>query len=391
MRTILIICFTDSKKEKSMFKKLVFVIVLSGLFFGCSKSDDFDNTSGVSDKITKDLDNIIVSGMQDQNLPGVMVGIWIPGEGEYVKAVGTANLETGTHRKLTDRFRIGGITKTFTALRILQLNDEGRLSLDDTLSRYIPSFPRSGSITIRNLLNMNSGIKDYNSEKLLFDWYNKPLMRFSMDVGVSISARDSADFYPAGEKVEYCNTNYSILGMIIEQITGNTLAEEITQHIFVPLGMKNSVYPEDETLPGDLRGYCWNEPKYAFDDKTELNPGVMNAGGAIISDIYDLKRFAKALYNGELISEETHEEQIQTLPMDDHPEEVRYGLGIMQIGDFYGHNGTIFGFSTEMFYLPEKDAVIIINVNRLDLDGQSKSEPLFNKITKYLFPENVNW
>jgi len=374
-----------------MFRKLLVALILSGLFSGCSKSDDLSVTTGFPEKTIKDLDNIIISGMQDQNLPGVTVGIWIPGEGEYVRTIGIANVKNGTHRKLSDRFRIGGITKTFTALRILQLNDEGRLSIDDTLSRYLPSFPRAGSITIRNLLNMSSGIKDYVSEKLLDEWYQKPLMRFSMENAMNISARDSAEFIPAGEKVEYCNTNYSLLGLIIEQITGDTLAGEINENIFKPLGMKNSVYPEDKTLPGHLRGYCRDKEKSEFADKTELNPQVLNAGGAIISDIYDLKRFAKALYNGELISEETHLEQIQTLQMEDQPQGIRYGLGIMQLGDFYGHSGTIFGFSTEMFYLPEKDAVIIINVNRTDEDNRSKSDALFARIAKYLFPEQVSW
>ncbi|NOX85028.1 MAG: beta-lactamase family protein, partial [Chlorobi bacterium] len=369
-----------------MLKKFLFAVVLLGFFTGCSKNNPGGDFPTMPDATVKALDEIVLNEMHDQNLPGVLVGIWVPGEGDYVKAFGSANLETGTHREVTEQFRIASITKTFTGLRILELYDEGKLDLDDSLTKYFPRFPHANTITIRNLLNMNSGIKDYADDEFLYKWYHAPLMPFSMETAMLASAGDSTEFYPAGDSVIYCNVNYSILGLIIEQVTGNTIGEEITENIIKPLGMSHTIYPEDPELPGNVIGYSYNEKTMEFEDKTVLNPEVPNAAGAIISDMFDLKRFARALYKGELISEKTHQEQIKTLQMHDAPEWVRYGLGIMDLGGFYGHNGTIFGFSTEMFYLPEKDAVIIINVNRLDLDDKSKSGPLFGKIAKYLFP-----
>ena len=155
--------------------------------------------------------------------------------------------------------------------------------------------------------------------------------------------------------------------------------------------MNTSRYPADIVLPGNLHGYSWSGEINSFEDKTALNPLWAGAGGAMISSISDLKVFAKALYRGELLSESTQEARLETLPMEGMPDWIRYGEGILKFGPFWGHNGTIFGFSSEIWYLPEKDAVILLNVNRLDLDDQSKSVDLFLAITKILFPEYVEW
>ena len=374
-----------------MLRKIVYTLIIVVLFVSCSKKDNDSESPKFSEQTVQSLDSIINSEIQNQNLPGVIVGVWVPGVGEYVKVFGVANLETEVPRELTEQFRIASITKTFTGLRILQLHDEGKLNIDDTIDKYFPDFPRANTIKIRNLLNMNSGIKDFAGHELLQRWYDDPLMPFTMEEAVELSVKDSAEFYNAGDSVIYCNVNYTLLGLIIESITGNTITEEISDHIFKPLGMNSSIYSTDNIFPGNLRGYSWNESENKFEDKTELNPNVPNAAGAIISNIYDLKRYVKALYTGELIKPETHEEQIKTTQMHNSPGWFQYGLGIISFGGFYGHNGTIFGFSTEMFYLPEKDAVIIVSVNRLDVDDISKSGPLFFKITKQLFPELVKW
>lgn len=375
------------KKQKATI--FLFLIILFSI--GCKKNNEPINSNFPESTIHK-LDSIINAETINNNLPGVVVGIWIPGEGEYIKAFGTANIESDKMRDEHGQFRIASISKTFTGLRILQLQYEGLLDIDDKLNLYFPDFPHSDEISIKNLLNMNSGIADYADHELLHNWYNDPFMPFSMEEGMEISASDSANFYHAGDSIKYCNVNYTILGLIVEQITENTIAKEIEENIFTALKMNNSIYPYDRTLPGELRGYSWNDSLGNFEDKTELNPDVPNAAGAIISNIYDLKVFAKALYTGELLSENTHHEQLDALKtMQGAPEWFQYGLGIINIGGFYGHNGTIFGFNSEMFYFPEKDAVLIINVNRLDVDDKSKSTALFFNLTKQLFPEFVVW
>ncbi len=111
----------------------------------------------------------------------------------------------------------------------------------------------------------------------------------------------------------------------------------------------------------------------------------------MISTLSDLNVYAKKLYFGPLLKQKTQENRLKTIRLDGSPEYVQYGEGIARIGKFWGHNGTIFGFSTEMWYLPAKDAVIVINVNRLDKEDESKSTPLFLTIAKEVFPEDVVW
>ena len=111
----------------------------------------------------------------------------------------------------------------------------------------------------------------------------------------------------------------------------------------------------------------------------------------MISTLYDLRTYGKALAAGSLLKPETQQARLQTTVLDGEPDIVPYGQGISQLGKFYGHNGTIFGFSSEMWYLPEKDALIVINVNRLDEDDESKSIEMFLRISKILFPDDVNW
>lgn len=115
------------------------------------------------------------------------------------------------------------------------------------------------------------------------------------------------------------------------------------------------------------------------------------AAGAIISNMLDLEVYARALYEGTLLSAETQQKRLEMSTIEGAPSFCRYGEGILSLGEFYGHNGTIFGFSTDMFYLPARDAVIVINVNRLDLNDKSTSSELFSAISKLVFPDHVSW
>jgi len=189
----------------------------------------------------------------------------------------------------------------------------------------------------------------------------------------------------------YTNVNYNILELIIERVTGRDISVEVTEKILKPLGMNDSLYPVDERLPGSLRGYSLDAAAVGFVDKTVLNPSLAGGAGAMISTLRDLRVYARALARGTLLKPESQRARLVTFALDGAPDWIRYGEGIEQVGRFYGHNGTIFGFSTEMYYLPERDAVIVINVNRLDGDDKSQSAELFFAIAKLLFPEYINW
>ena len=158
--------------------------------------------------------------MAEKRLPGVNVGIWIPGRGTWVRSFGKADLATGAPMEIADHLRIASVTKTFTATAILQLVDAGKLSLDDTLSTFIEGIPNGDRITIRNLLGMTSGIYDFPAdEQFMKDIAADPLMAFSADDVIAILRRNKPNFEP-GAEVVYCDTNFIVLGVILEKVSG---------------------------------------------------------------------------------------------------------------------------------------------------------------------------
>src|ERR671916_619370 len=367
---------------------------------GCASEDssgggdtqaDSSDTAHLTDANIQAVNDLIAQEMEDKNLPGVVVGVWTPDEGEYVTAQGTANLDTERAREPEDPFRIASITKTFTATAILQLVDEGRLSTTDKLSTWYPEFPNADEITVDDLLRMRSGIDDPFDHEFLEYYYDNPEANITADDIIGLAADRADQFEPPGQQTNYTNVNYTLLQEIVRRVSGNDLGTQIAQGIFEPLGMVNSLYPANNNLPGELRGYSWDAGSEEFEDRTVLNPAVPGGAGAIISDLSDMRTYAKALCRGDLLEPETQAARLETQQMDGEADFIQYGEGILQLGKFCGHNGTIFGFSSEMFYLPEEDTVILVNVNRLDVDDQSKSTELFLAISKTFFPEYVDW
>ena len=318
--------------------------------------------------------------------------MWVPNEGEYVTAQGTANLDTGREREPDDPFRIASITKTFTATAILQLVDKGRLSKSDKLSTWYPDFPNADKITVDDLLRMRSGIVDpFEDKDFLQYYYDNPEANITAEDSIEASAAKADEFEPPDQKTDYNNLNFILLQEIVRKVSGNDLGVQVAQNIFEPLGMENSLYPANDQLPGELRGYALDPETEQFEDKTILNPAVPGGAGAIISDLSDLRTYARALCAGDLLQPDAQQVRLEAEQMDDEPDFIQYGEGVVLLGKFCGHNGTIFGFSSEMFYLPEEDAIIVVNVNRLDADDESKSTDLFLAISKTLFPEHVDW
>jgi len=328
--------------------------------------------------------------MKEKNLPGVLVGVWVPGQGQYVTAKGKANLDTGTELQPEDPFRIGSVTKTFVATAILQLVDQGKLSKSDPLSKWYPHFPSADKITIDDLLRMRSGIADYWDERTLKQYYEHPLEDVTTQDTIEGAAAKADQFEPPDKVTKYTDVNYAILGEIVEKASENDLHEQIAKEILQPLGMNDTLYPVDDDLPGGLRGYGWDPRSKKFEDKTILNPAPPGGAGAMISTLPDLHKWAKANYTGGgLLKAQTQKARLETQHVEGSPASVGYGEGIAKLGKFWGHNGVIQGFSTEMFYLPEENATIVIAVNRADEDYESQSDDVLGVVAKILFPEYV--
>ena len=155
--------------------------------------------------------------------------------------------------------------------------------------------------------------------------------------------------------------------------------------------MTHTLYPSGPLLDSPLHGYSFEPATQRFADRTLLNPAPAGGAGARVSTLEDLHLYAAKLCGGGLLKPDTQSRRLVTTAFEGGPALVGYGEAIIRIGRFCGHNGTIFGFSSEMWYLPEREAVVVISVNRLDADDHSRSFEFFARLTKILFPELVNW
>jgi D-alanyl-D-alanine carboxypeptidase len=255
----------------------------------------------------------------------------------------------GTRRPNADeRFRIGSVTKTFTAAIVLQLAAEERLRLGDTLERYLPGVvPQGDKITIRRLLNHRSGLPNVTDYERWLDQASRSPSTRPIDVLRFAASHPST--FPPGSRWGYSNTNYIALGLVIEEATGHTYRQELEQRILEPLELDSTELPKTRRLP-DL------------DDEGE-NPNVPWAAGALVSNARDLARFFSALLSGRILSEDSLAEMKQTVAVDQGP--FRDGLGIfsteLPCGRFWGHDGGILDYGTIVKASEDGNRIAIIS------------------------------
>jgi D-alanyl-D-alanine carboxypeptidase len=285
---------------------------------------------------------------------------------------------------------LSSITKTFTATAVLQLVEEGKLSKSDALSKWYPDFSNAEKITVEHLLRMRSGIVDSFDEQWWEAYENNSLGDVSAEDMIERSASRGGRFVTPGKRTVYTNVNYVILGDIVEKVSGKDIGTRITQTILKPLRLENTIYPTNNDLPGDLHGYSWDISTGKLTDMTNLDPTPGGAAGTMLSNIWDLKTWAEAVCTGKLLKPETQRARLQTQPFEGAPPFIGYGEGIVKIGSLCGHGGGVFGFSSVMWYLPQKDATIVVSVNRFEESlGESPADLLAHDIMQILVPKDV--
>lgn len=354
---------------KKIFPAILFIFYFSGIV----KAQNNDLVSFIE----KYSDSIITVAKQ----PGMIISITKDNEVIYEKAKGLANIETKEPMDTKMRFRIGSLTKTFTGTVILQLVDEGKLKLDDVLEKYFPDVPNSKNITIRMLGDMSSGLYNYSEAKEMDDSMNtNPRKKWKPQELVDMAIKNPPYFEP-GKSYHYSNANTTLLGMIIEKITGSTLAAEIKTRIIDKLGLTETEFASDADITG-FRPEGYNEDDSKFlepltDVTTKYDPSWAWAAGAIISSVKDIKIYIKALVEGTLVSKEMQAERMKwSLDMGG----LKYGFAVFKAGDdFYGHNGSYPGFHNVSVYSPKTKTSIIIFYN-----SQTNRDP--DEFLKKLIP-----
>lgn len=329
--------------------------------------------------------------------PGAIVSLYIPGEGTWETTIGMSDKTAQTPIRTDMHTRIGSITKTFTATAILQLADEKKLALDDAVSKYLDFVPNGQNITVRQLLNMTSGLYSYSEDDAWIDSVlAHPDRTYTARQLVDVGLQHPPHFAP-GTNIRYSNTNYVLLGMIVEKVSAMKLEDFLAQRIFRPLGLSRTSWPTTAALPTPfLNGYTRQTPDGTEADATFFNPSWGNAAGQMISDRDDLKKWALALGEGTLLSPEMQQERLKWAPFGS--EKLRYGLGIGYYNGWIGHTGELPGYNTGVYYLPSKRAVLVIQINAdIPLVITPGNPPvqenpvpaLFREIAKVVTPENI--
>jgi len=362
-------------------RMLLLTVILLITFSLLALSVSACGTPSFDAKAQAELDRVMEKVMEANQLPGAVVGVWVPGQGTWIAAKGKADVETDRAMKTTDKFRIASITKTFTSNMVLQLADEGKIELDDRLDKYLPEIPFSDQITIRQLLNHTSGIIDDNdSVDDIVD--ADPLKKWEpMEVVEAYTGGELGE--EPGKQINYSNAGYIILGMVIEKVSGDTVENVLQEKIARPLGLENTYFPEGPDISGDYaHGYDGTE------DVTHIDMSWDWTAGAMISTLDDLKIWAKVFTEGELLSDEMHEEQLTLVDFPKGRGQIKYGLGTYYEFGFLGHDGADLGYQSDMMYYPEQEATIIILFNKLseDLSDLNATEKAFVGIAGIVLP-----
>lgn len=344
-----------------------------------------------SDVLRTELLPVINQTFEELKVPGAIIGVWMGNHEPLKTTIGVADLKTKQPILLSDKMRIGSITKTFTGTVLLQLVDEGKISLSDKLNKYFPDFPNGDNITIQEVGDMRSGIYNYSEDSTFGAVLMKNLSTPFTPVEVLDIALKHKPYFSPDQGFHYSNTNFTLLGLIIEKLTGNPLQTEIKNRILNPLGMSNSDLAIDAAFPDPhSHGYMYMDSLATQPtDVTNQDPIWGWAAGSMISTLDDLSKYAKPLATGTLISVKSQSDRLKwktdmMLPTGAWKDRnLKYGFGIASFEGAIGHNGGIPGYNSFMGYIPEKDATIIVLVNMQDnKEGIGPADYIARKIVE---------
>ncbi|MCX4986252.1 serine hydrolase [Streptomyces sp. NBC_00572] len=308
-------------------------------------------------------------------MPGAVAEVR-DGRGVWRGSSGTADLDSGRAAHAGDRFRAGSVTKSFTATLVLQLVAEGEVRLDDTVERQLPGVVPGGEhITVRQLLHHTSGLANYTDVLLRKPDPLRDAQKATYTPRELVALVADAPNRPApGTTWEYSNTNYVVLGLLVEHVTGRSLRHEIDRRILRPLHLRGTTFPTSPSLTGrHLSGYEWLEgrgPGAVPTDLTEFSPAVYWATGTLISTTHDLNTFYRALFDGRLLSPRLVKEMRAMQPMNPGRPGRSYGLGLESNGNtcpsggpVIGHTGEVVGYQTFSFTSADGERQITLSVN----------------------------
>ena len=357
--------------------------------------------SGYSQNFEQEFD-LLLSKDYPTSGTGASALVAVNGNVIYKKAFGKADLELDVDMSVNSVFEIGSISKQFTAVSILILAEQGKLKLDDEITKYIKNYPTHGhKITIHHLLSHTSGIGSFTASD---EWWNNRKKDYTKEEFINLFKKLPV-LYAPGEKYLCSNTGYFLLGAIIEEVSNKTYIEFINENIFKPLRMKNSFYINRSKIianrvsgydnPKDLIDEDFNENKTVNGER--LNYSHCDGAGGILSTVDDLFLWNRAIRNNKLISEESKIKAFTNYQLlNGKNTNYGYGWAIDQVNGISSieHNGGTFGFRSNSIYLPNEDVFVVVLTNRTFSDPDYLSTKIaaiaMNRPFKEVDNNNIN-
>ena len=339
-----------------------------------------DRQPHIDPLLSEALDRVLDQTVAGKHVPGVALAVTLPGYQTWQGARGVADRQTKISLLPTDNVRVASVTKMFVATVVLQLVEEGWLALDVPIATWLPAaVPSAPTLTTRHLLNHTSGLYDYLDRPFLRAVQREPERIWTPQALLAYAMQHRLLFPPGARgRWAYSNTNYVLLGMLVEQVTGRTLAHEIRWRILDPVGLTHTFFAPDDVMHGTLvHGYAGTK------DLTHLNMSYAWASGNIASTVDDLGRFVHALFGGHLLQRSTLDSMyswVDTRGALGLPY-LEYGLGVMRyrlpVGrdqqgqrrpaeavSVLGHIGNLGGYRSAVWYLPASGITIAIAMNQ---------------------------
>ncbi|WNO70551.1 serine hydrolase domain-containing protein [Streptomyces sp. AM8-1-1] len=339
--------------------------------------------------ISARLDTAIQQVMREAAIPGVTVAVSAPDKGTYLRTFGVADKSTGAPMDADMNMRIGSETKTFTVTALLQLVDQGKAGLDDTIDKYIDGVPNGNRITLRQLAGMRSGLFSYTMDDgFVKAFLTDPRQPFTPQQLLDYAFKHPVNFQP-GAQFEYSNTNLILLGLVVEKQGGMPLQDFISKNITRPTKLRNTFLATDATFPNPhAQGYTNQTLSGKVENSTDWDPSWGWAAGAAISNLQDLRSWARILATGTLLKPATQAQRLDTAPT--NIPGASYGLGIFNVQSWIGHNGSLPGYESLTMYLPEAEATLVVLLNTDILHNEQEPSTLLGQaITRIVTPDHV--
>jgi D-alanyl-D-alanine carboxypeptidase len=355
--------------------------ILFFLLFLLSTSPIHSQTASVSSKT--ELKTALQSKLDEwhkaASFPGATLGVVFANGESFGLAVGFSDRETKTRMKPHDRMLAGSVGKTFAAATALQLIKEGKIGLDDKIEKYLgrePWFsrlPNANDITVRQLMNHTSGLVRYEfKDEFTKDLTANPQKTWKPAELLSYLLDEKPPF-AAGQGWDYSDTNYIVLGMIIEKVTGREFYDEANRRLLKPLKLNDTIPQDGPKLKGLVQGYAGPNNPFGGKDamiqngKFTINPQFEWTGGGYVSTAQDLARWAKMIYEGKAFSPALLPQVLEGVSAPMLGRETKYGLGVIirqtSAGTSYGHSGFFPGYITDMMYFPDQKVAVAVQVN----------------------------